>query len=202
MKKSTIIKIIGLAGILFIILGVMISPATASIAGKPPFVRMQVSNNSQFEFSIVIFGPSDYTLKVEPYTDKSIIVERGTYSYVMHACNNSAAGSINLNMFKNIYVPVCGGSAIGKRENPHNFDTSEFIKGINIQVKNKTHEKISVYIRNLKKNYWVTVEPRETQTLLVFRDQYVYSYVACGELQAGYYNARVNQPLFLTCKNK
>ncbi len=202
MKKSTILKTVGLAAILFIILGVMISPATASTAGKPPFVRMHVYNNSQFEFSIAVFGPDDYTLKVAPYTDKSIIVERGTYSYVMRACNNSVAGTINLNMYKNIYVPVCGGSAIYKRENPHNFDTSEFIKGINIQVKNKTHEKVSVYIRNLKKNYWVTVEPGEAETLLVFRDQYVYSYVACGELQAGYYNARVNQPLILTCKNK
>jgi len=202
MKKSTLFKITGLVFILFIILGVMITPATASSDDKPPFVRMHVYNNSQFDFSIVIFGHRDYSLKVPPHSDKSIIVERGTYSFVMRACNNSASGTMNLNMFKNIYVPVCGGSAIYKRENPHNFDTSQYIKGINIQVKNKTHEKVSVYIRNTMKNYWVTLEPRGMQTLLVLRDQYVYSYVACGKLHAGYYNARVNQPLILTCKDK
>ncbi len=206
MKKNNIIKLAGMAIVLFAIFGVITSPAIASpnanTEDKSPYVRMHVINKSQFDFTIAIFGKKDYKLKLSPRSDKSVIVERGTYSFVMHACNATETGTINLNLFRNVIVPVCGGSALNKRKNPHNFDTTQYIKSIRMRVKNKTHEKITVYIRNKKRNYWATVEPKQWASLLVFREQYVYSFVACGKLQSGYYKARANQPLYLTCKNK
>lgn len=201
MKRLNLYKIIGFAVLFCVVLGASAAPALAD-EWKPPFVRLTVFNDSQFEFKILVYGPQDYTLTVEPHSHKAIVVERGEYAFVMHACNNSAAGTLDLNMYRNIYVPVCGGSAKHKTENLHNFDTSAYIKGVNITVHNKTPQIVHLYLRNEAKNYWLTIKSGEKLTMLVLRDDYIYSFYACDDLQAGTYSARVNQPLVLQCKNK
>jgi hypothetical protein len=98
-----------------------------------------------------------------------------------------------------MHVPICGGTLKPKGEKTHHVDTSDYVKTVKITIRNKTWEKIRLYLRTLDNHYYLNLEPQEVTTLIVPRDRYVYSFVACDDLEAGYYEARVYQPLDLKC---
>jgi len=162
-------------------------------------VRFTIVNNSQHPFSLSLDGGQDHVFYVEGHNTLSALVERDVYSFVMRACNHSATGSIDLTVHKTMYVPVCGGNANALGRHFHNIDASDFIKMVRITIQNETREDIGLYLRTLERDYFLNFAPKETQTLVVPRDTYVYSYVACDELEVGYYPARVRIPLLLGC---
>jgi hypothetical protein len=170
---------------------------------KRPYVALTVNNNSQFDFTLWLLGPERYNITVPPESKETIIVDRGWYSFTMTACNVTEVGTMDLNIYQIIQVPVCGGRAL-RYDKPHEIDTSEFIKPIKITIRNKTYEAIDLYLRTIDNDYFIHFEPMETKTQIVLRseDEYVYSFVACDALQSGYYTARVTPPLDLDCANK
>jgi hypothetical protein len=190
---------------MFIILAILVAPLSAAQAadeGKSYMTRLTIYNNSQFDFTISLWGGEQYNFTVPPHSDASYLVVRGDYAYTLKSCNHTASGDLDLNIFQIMHVPVCGGNAGGKSKYLHNIDVSKIVKGVNIKIHNQTKEAIGLYLRTTDKHHFLNLAPREVLTLLVLRDTYVYSYVACGELQSGYYAARVNIPLKLTCANK
>jgi hypothetical protein len=175
-------------------------PSGAALADdQTPMTRLTVINQSQFPFTIQLFGPEQYNLEVPAYETGFLLVLRGNYSFVMHMCNYTATSSIDLNIFQKMYVPVCGGSARAKATKHHVIDASTILKPVTIKIRNKTKEPIGLYLRTLENHYHLNLVAGEVLKITVPRDRYVYSYVACGELVAGYYNARVNIPLDLKC---
>ena len=124
---------------------------------------------------------------------------RGKSYFAMTTCNRTTSGTLNLNIFQTMHVPVCGGNAgtIGGKH--HNIDVSDYLKIVKIKIRNKTHQDIRLYLRTLDYHHYLNLEPKEVTTLNVVRDRYVYSDLACGELEAGYYEARVYIPLDLKC---
>lgn len=202
MKKLTPIRLSIFVVVLAIIMIVLALPNDGVLAsdGKPSIVRFTVINYSQHPFTMNAYGPEDYTFEVAPYSKRNWVVPRGTYSFVMTACNHTSSGTLDLNIYQIMHVPICGGAAGKKGEKPHNIDVSDYIKMVRITIRNKINEPVRLYLRTLDNHYYLNLDPFEKTTLVVPRDRYVYSFLACNELQAGYYEARVAVPLDLKCK--
>ena len=202
MKKLTPVRISIFVIVLALLMIALTLPTTAARAneGKSPNVRFTIINYSQHPFTLNAYGPETYTFEVSAYSKKIWVVPRGTYSFTMKACNQTSSGTLDLNIYQVMHVPVCGGKAGGKGDKPHNIDVADYNKMVRITIRNKTREPVRLYLRTLDNHYYLNLEAREVTTLIVPRDRYVYSFLACGELQSGYYSARVAIPLDLKCK--
>ncbi len=201
-KKSLILRILFTA-LALALLGTAFLPGDIALAeSQSPLVRFTVINNSQHPFSIYLYGPETHDIVVEPYSTSLYFVTRGTYSFFMEACNHTKSGKLDLTIYQNMYVPVCGGNSGAKGDKPHNIDVADYIKMVKVTIRNKTREPIHLYFRTLENHYYLDLAPREITYLIVPKDTYVYSYVACGELQAGYYQSLVRVPLDLKCSDK
>jgi len=201
MKKLTFVRLsVFVAVVMALVMGVVM-PVDNVMAGdgKPPTVRFTIINYSHQPFSINLYGPEQLSFTVGPYSKQISIVPRGTYSFTMEACKHTSSGSLNLNIYQVMHVPVCGGTVKPKGEKLHHVDTSDYIKMVRVTIRNKTWENIRLYLRTIENHYYLNLEPREVTTLVVPRDRYVYSFVACNDLEAGYYEARVHIPLDLKC---
>lgn len=201
MKKLTFVRLsVFVAVVMALVIGVVM-PVDNVMAGdgKPPTVRFTIINYSHQPFSINLYGPEQLSFTVEPYSKQVSMVKRGTYSFTMEACKHTSSGSLNLNIYQVMHVPVCGGTAKPKGEKTHHVDTADYIKMVRVTIRNKTWENIRLYLRTIENHYYLNLEPREVTTLVVPRDRYVYSFVACNDLEAGYYEARVHIPLDLKC---
>ena len=204
MKKVTTIRLsifIAVLAILMIALALPSNHAMAYEDEQNPNVRFSIINYSQHPVSVSANGPEYFSLEVDPYSKGAVIVPRGTYKFTMEACNHTSAGVLNLNIYQTMYAPVCGGNAVANPKN-HKIDVADYIKPVKVEIVNKTWEPIRLYLRTLENHYYLNLEPRETIYQIVPRDRYVYSFLACGDLEAGYYNARVMQPLELKCTKK
>ncbi|HBY07289.1 MAG TPA: hypothetical protein DEH22_05700 [Chloroflexi bacterium] len=204
MKKLTLARVSIFLAIFVALLLVMALPGSNALAdeGQSPNVRFTILNYSHQPFSINLYGSEQFSYTVAPYSKLVTIVPRGTYSFTMEACKHTSSGTINLNIYQTMHVPVCGGTAKPVGEKIHDIDTSDYIKMVRITIRNKTKEPVRLYLRTLDNHYYLNLLPRETTTLVVPRDRYVYSFVACGDLEAGYYEARVMIPLDLKCTSK
>jgi hypothetical protein len=204
MKKFTPIRISIFVAVLAVIMIVLSLPGDVAMASdyeQNPNVRFTVINYSQHPFTMNAYGPEAFTFEVEPHSKRSWVVPRGTYSFVMEACNHTSSGVLNLNIYQVMHVSVCGGRTL-KNDKHHEIDVTEYIKMVKIGIENKTWEPIRLYLRTLDNHYYLNLEPREETSLIVPRDRYVYSFVACDDLESGYYNARSHIPLELRCSNK
>lgn len=207
MKSRSSIRLAVFVFMLIVFLGATSVPAGVAVAssqGRHPYVGLTVINNSQFDFSIQLYGAENYSMTVPAKSREVIIVTRGWYSFTMNACKISEVGTINLNLYQVIHVPVCGGRALAPYYKPHHVDTADYIKPIKIKIRNRTEEVIDLYLRTLDNDYFIHFEPGEIKTQIVLKsgDQYVYSFVACDALQSGYYTARVVPPLDLECASE
>jgi hypothetical protein len=205
MNKLTTIRLSIFVTVLAVLMIALALPGDTAMAAEEeqnPNVRFTVINHSQHPFSLNAYGPEAYTFEVEPYSKRAWVVPRGTYSFVMEACNHTSSGTLNLNIYQIMHVPVCGGSNVPKGEKNHHIDVADYIKPVRITIENKTGEAVRLYLRTIENHYYLNMEPREETTLVVPRDRYVYSFLACGDLEAGYYNARVYIPLELKCTDK
>ena len=204
MKKSTLTKlsiVVAVVAVLMIAFALQTDNALA-YTSKSPNVRFTIDNNSQHSFHINLYGPAQYSFDVPPKSKRSWYLPRATYSFSMEACNHTSSGTLNLKIYQTMYVPVCGGTAGPKGDRHHAVDTSDYIKPVRIKIRNMTREPIHLYLRTIENHYYVDLDPREITTLVVLRGYYVYSYVACGELEAGYYQSVITPPLDLVCSDK
>ncbi|MFC1997692.1 hypothetical protein ACFLXI_08840 [Chloroflexota bacterium] len=204
MKKLTPTRLSIFIAVLAILMIALAMPGDNVLAydeEQNPNVRFTVVNHSQHPFSISANGPEYFSLDVNPYSKKAVVLPRGTYKFTMVACNHPSSGTLNLNIFQTMYVPVCGGKAVANPKN-HKIDVAEYIKPVRVEIINKTWEPIRLYLRTLDNHYYLNLEPRETIYQIVPRDRYVFSYVACDNLQSGYYEARAKISLDLRCYNK
>jgi hypothetical protein len=172
--------------------------ALAEIA-KPPYVRLNIINASQFEFSISIYGPEDYYISVPARASDFIFVKRDWYTFTMNACNYAETGTLNMNMEQTIHVPVCGGRALTPGYKPHHVDVADYIKPVKAKLRNKTGEPVGIYIRTVDEHHFLNINAGEIQFVFLLKKQYAYSYLACGKLQVGYYTPFVSVPFDLTC---
>lgn len=204
MKKITPIRLSIFIAILAVIMVALALPGDNVMAfeDKSPNVRFTIMNHSHRTFTLTANGPEYHAFEVAPNSKGSWIVPRGTYSFTMEACNQTSSGTLNLNIFQTMHVPVCGGNAGTVGQKNHNIDVADYIKMVRIKIRNKSRQPIRLYLRTIENHYYLNLDPREVTTLVVPRDRYVYSYLACGELEAGYYEARVYVPLDLKCSGE
>ena len=176
-------------------------PATDALAEiiKPPIVGLKIINESQFEFSISIYGPEYHFFEVPAYSTLSATVSRDVYSFTMNACNHTKTGTLDMTMEQTIHVPICGGRAIVPGYKPHHIDVADYIKPIRIRLRNKTGAHAEIYIRTLDEHHFLNLNTGEVQDVILLKKQYVYSYLACGELKVGYFTPFVSLPFDLTC---
>ena len=66
MKKISRSRLVLFAVLLIAILGITAVYAESALAEKTGVVRLTVINQTQFEFSIVLYGPDSYTITVPP----------------------------------------------------------------------------------------------------------------------------------------
>jgi len=185
--------------VLIALLAALAVPATAAMAEKPPTVRLTVINESQYEFSMYLYGPEQRFLTVPAGATYAIIVNRNWYSFTMDACNYTESGTLNMTMEQTIHVPICGGRALAPGYKPHHIDVADYIKPIRVKIRNKTGEQVGVYIRTLDEHHFLNFDAGEIQFDFMLKQQYVYSYFACDKLYAGYYTPYVSIPFDLTC---
>jgi hypothetical protein len=204
MKKIFRSRLVIFAIFLIAILGITVVFTESALAEKTGVVRLSVINRSQFEFSLDLYGPGSYSLSVPAKSDGKVFVDRNEYSYVMEVCNYVKTGTINMNIWQKIHVPPCGGKGVA-RPKLHHIDTSKIVKPIRITVKNKTGEKVDVYLRTIDDHHFLKFETGEVKTVIVKKEDgvaqdYVYSFQGCGDgLITGYYTPRVTPPLILEC---
>jgi hypothetical protein len=171
---------------------------------KPHEIFFWVENESQFEFTLWLYGPQQYTVTVEPHSEARFILKNGWYAFTMYSCNLYKTGTLDFTSHKTMHVPVCGATAgpIGKAG--AHYDSSDYIRPASIQIRNKTLEYIDVYIRTLEEHHFMSFEPLEIQWLLVedASQTFVYSFIACDELQSGYTRLYTHVPFDLECKKK
>ena len=204
MKKLTTIRLsifIAVLAVLMIALALPGDHAMASDDEQNPKVRFTIINYSQHPVSVSANGPEYFNLEVDPDSKGYVIVTRGVYKFNLEACNQTSSGVLNLTIYQTMYAPVCGGKVLENPKN-HKIDVAEYIKPVRVEIVNKTWEPVKLYLRTLDNHYYLNLESRETIYQIVPRDRYVYSFVACGDLEAGYYNARVMIPLELRCTDK
>jgi len=199
MKKRTITRFAVFA--ILVVLGLAVSAGVAQAADNSLYapVRLTVVNNSQFDFSLILFGPDQVSISVTPGQTGIKVVNRGIYSFTMRSCNYSKTGTMDLSIEQTIHVPVCGGDAGTVGDKHHHIDSSDYIKPIKVRVRNKTGEVIGFYLRTMENHFFFNFEPGVTY-VIVPKDQYVYSYVACGKLVTGTYLTSFVIPLDLRCK--
>ena len=202
MKKFTPVRISLFVAVLAVLLVVLALPGNNALAyQKAGKVGFTIINYSQHPFSITINGPETHSTTVAPYSKRVLMVERGTYSFFMELCNRTKSGTMNLSIYQVLHVPVCGGSAGKVGDKHHNLDAADYLKIVKIRIRNKTPQDIRLYLRTLEYHHYLNLKPREVTYLNVVRDRYVYSYLACGNLEAGYYEARQYIPLDLKCSD-
>jgi hypothetical protein len=199
MKKNLITRFAILFLVVVAVLAVSAGVAQAADNVLYAPVRLTVINNSQFDFSLILYGPDQVTITVSPGQTGYKVITRGIYSFTMRSCNYSKTGTMDLNYEQTIHVPICGGNAGAAGSKEHHIDASEYIKPIKVKVRNKTGETVGFYLRTLERNFFFNFEPGVTY-IIVPKDQYVYSYVACGQLIAGYYTPLFSLPFDITCK--
>lgn len=203
MKLHPLIRKAIVAVAIVVLFGVFAAPQVSdqvAMAKGTGLARLTIENASQFEFVLMLYGPEDLNYTVPAHSSEGDTILRGTYSFFMRACNHTSTGTMDLSIHKTLYVPVCGGNAGAKGDKHHAEDVSDYIKMVKVKVRNQTQEPIGLYLRTLDNHYFLNLEPKEIQFVTVPKDRYVYSYVACGELVAGYYESLVRWPLDLKCK--
>ena len=205
-NRSTLLRIIILAAMLF----ALAIPSGAALAqdddesDRPHEIFFWVYNESQFDFTLWLYGPVSYTITVPPDSEGFFVLKNGWYAFTMYSCNLYETGTMDFTTHKTMHIPICGATAghIGQANN--HYDASDYIRPASIQIRNKTLEPIDVYIRTLDEDHFMTFEPLEIQWLLIedARDEFVYSYIACDVLQSGYTRLYVHVPFDLTCNKK
>jgi len=191
-----------LTAVLIVLIAVLAVPATTALADddeKPPDVRLTIINESQFEFSIFLYGPEQHSISVPAQATYVTFVSREWYSFSMNACNFTEVGTLNMTMEQTIHVPICGGRAFAPVYRPHHVDVADYIKPLNLKIRNKTGSPVGLYIRTLDEHHFLNFDTGEIQYQILLKKQYVYSYYACGQLYAGYYTPYVSIPFDLTC---
>jgi hypothetical protein len=163
-------------------------------------IRLIVINQSQFEFTLWLYGPDKYEITVSPKSEDTYILDRGWYAFTMFSCNASVVGTMDFTTPQTIHVPPCGGTAGPTGDSNQHIDTSDYIRPIRIKIRNRTEYPLDVYLRTVDDHHFLSFEPWEIQELILYdRDsKYVYSFVACGGLQSGYYKP-TTIPLDLKC---
>ena len=113
MKKLTPVRMSIFIAVLAVVMIALALPGDNVLAyeDKNPNVRFTIIYYSQHPFTLTANGPEYYKFEVAPYSKRFWIVPRGTYSFVMEACNRTSTGTLNLNIFQTMHVPVCGGKA-------------------------------------------------------------------------------------------
>jgi hypothetical protein len=162
-------------------------------------VRFTIINNSQHPFFLELYGVDNHTITVEGRSQGMLFVKRGEYHFKMMACNQVKTGVFDLSIMMTLHVPVCGGNAGAIGDKQHHIDVADYIKMVNVKIRNKTKEKIGVYVRTDENHYFLNLKPREVIYQIMPRQMYRYSYVACGELVVGEYKALKYSPLDLKC---
>ncbi len=211
MKKVILIRasiFVALAAVLVLLLALPGSEALAG-TGKSTNVRFTIVNYSHKPFTINLYGDENFTFTVAADSKEAHVVPRGTYKFTMNPCGYTSSGMLNLNIYQIMYVPVCGGAGVDKEdrlntkgEKTHSIYSSDYVKPVRITIRNKTGDKVHLYLRTIENHYYLDLDPwgenSEIQ-IIVPRDRYVYSFYACGDLEAGYYDARTYIPLDLVC---
>jgi hypothetical protein len=195
MKKK---RIVGLIVVLILLATVTISASAAD----EYYARFTIINESQHPFSITLYGgPSELkTIPVSAYSKKIAFFVRGDYAFTMTACGATKSGMMNLNIHQTLHVPVCGGTAGALGDKHHHIDASDYIKPVRMKIRNRTGEDIGLYLRTLTDHHFINLKPGEILYEIVYKDQYVYSYVACGELVSGYVTPMSALPFDVKCK--
>lgn len=199
MKKKLIIRFAVLSLVLVAVLAVSAGVAKAADNALYAPVRLTVINNSQFDFSLILYGPDQVTITVAPGQTGYKVITRGVYSFTMRSCNYTKTGTMDLNYEQTIHVPICGGTAGTAGAKDHHIDASNYIKPIKVKVRNKTGEVIGFYLRTLDYHFFYNFQPGVTY-IIVPKDRYVYSFVACGKLISGYYTPSFSLPFDIICQ--
>ncbi|MBM3144007.1 MAG: hypothetical protein FJ010_03345 [Chloroflexi bacterium] len=168
---------------------------------KPKEIFFWIYNNSRSKFTLELYGPATYTFTVSPETDSFYILKNGWYAFTMNSCNLSASGTFDFTTHKTLIVPLCGGLGGPTAQSGQHYDVSDYIRPANILIRNKTQERIGLYIRTLDEHHFLSFDPLEEQNIL-FEDvseEFSYSYIACGALQAGMTRLYIRVPFDLTC---
>ena len=166
MKKISRSRLVLFAVLLIAILGITAVYAESALAEKTGVVRLTVINQTQFEFSIDLYGPDSYTITVPPKSDGKIFVDRNEYSYVMEVCNYVKTGTLNMNIWQKLYAPPCGGRAL-KNQKLHHVDVSKIVKPVRITVRNKTGEDVAVYIRTQDDHHFLNFKTGSSGNLVL-----------------------------------
>ncbi len=178
-------------------------PAPAQAQGEDfTWMLLTVTNESQFDYTLYLYGGTNYTLVVPPKTTTQFFVDKGWYAYSQVACNLTTNGTFDFtSTHYTINVPICGAPPSKSWNASLYYDTATDIRPIRIKIRNKTRLPIELYVRTLTEHHFMTFDPLETQELLLDNqdETYAYSYVACGELRSGYLLPRRGIPFDLEC---
>lgn len=168
---------------------------------KPLYINLTIINQSQFEITLSLYGPNAYEIVVPPDTAENYWLDRGWYAFTMGSCNLSETGTFDFTTSKTLHVPVCGATAGQISRSSVHLDSSDYIRPASIKIRNRTRQPVELYLRTLEEHHFMNFEAFEEQMLLIedASQTFVYSYLACGELHAGYTRLYIHVPFDVKC---
>jgi len=207
-NQATNLRII----ILMILMAVLLLPQGVVLAQDeeddeiselPHEIFFWIFNHSQFDFTLDLYGPTEYSLTVPPDSTGFFVIKNGWYAFTMYYCNMSETGTLDLTNHKNMISPICGGTGGATGQSYTYYDASDYIRPAQILVRNRTLQPIEVYIRTLEEHHFLSFEPLEERFIHIedASQDFAFSYVACDELIAGMTRLYIRVPFDLMCDN-
>jgi hypothetical protein len=160
-------------------------------------ITFNVANLSQHTATIKLTGPKTYTIKVGGHRTQSFSMFNGVYKYSVYACGLTSTGSVDLTTYKELNIPVCGGSIAGvQSEHEINLD---FTNLVHVMVGNDVgRDAVALFSGPGSYAFYVTTGAPREYTML--RGDYEVSFYGCGngpeKMEFSAYN---NAELVLTC---
>jgi hypothetical protein len=159
-------------------------------------ISLTVENANPKTVYVRLTGPKTYNFKVAGKTTSVFSVTNGNYSYRVSACETSVEGKVDLTKYQIMYIPVCGASPAGAADEHEVFIS--FNNLVKVNIANNSSADFAVQLQG-SKNYSLYIPAGKTKSFTMFRGEYKYEYIACGNMVRGKFEARKNAVLGLSC---
>lgn len=159
-------------------------------------IKLIVSNGNPRSVRVKLDGPRNYHLTVGGNTTASYGLVQGVYKYIVYICGTTVQGTLDLTVYKDLTIPVCGANAVGAADlHEENISLNKIVRSY------ITNQTTSLLVLRLEgpQNYSFLVQPHETKVLSLLRGSYSYEYFGCSATVKGTFNAKNNASLMLNC---
>lgn len=162
-------------------------------------MKFTVINGNPQTVNVKLVGPQNYFLTVGGNTTGSYGLVTGVYKYTVYVCGTSVSGTLDLSIYKDLTIPVCGANA---KSSADIHDENVSLRKI-VRVSITNHSSVPLSLRmDGPTSYVLLIQPDESKTLSFLRGSYTYVSYGCNDVSEGSFYAKHNASLDLSCSDE